>query len=105
MGSHLVCAKMNKEFLNYTKSMGNDLSTPSSTFPGLKPGDNWCLCQDRWNEAFNNGIKIKVIKNATNLSIKDEVIKILIKKVVQTKNLKNNFYIILIILKNHLMFI
>ena len=73
MGSHLVCAKMNKKFLNYTKSMGNDLSTSSSTFPGLKPGDKWCLCQDRWNEAFNNGIKTKVIKNATNISIKDEV--------------------------------
>ena len=73
MGSHLVCAKMNKEFLKYTKSKGNDLSTPSSSFPGLKPGDKWCLCQDRWNEAFNNGIKIKVIKNATNISIKDEV--------------------------------
>ena len=73
MGSHLVCAKMNKKFLNYTKSMGNDLSTPSSSFPGLKPGDKWCLCQDRWNQSFNNNVKIKVIKNATNLSIKDEV--------------------------------
>ena len=91
MGSHLVCAKMNKKFLNYTKSMGNDLSTPSSTFPGLKPGDNWCLCQDRWNEAFNNGIKIKVIKNATNLSIKDEVRKNINKKGGSNKKSKKQF--------------
>ena len=73
MGSHLVCAKMNKKFLKYTKSMGNDLSTPSSSFPGLKPGDKWCLCQDRWNESYNANVEPKVIKNATNLSIKDEV--------------------------------
>ena len=91
MGSHLVCAKMNKEFLKYTKSMGNDLSTPSSSFPGLKPGDKWCLCQDRWNEAFNNGIKIKVIKNATNLSIKDEVRKNINKKGGSNKKSKKQF--------------
>ena len=91
MGSHLVCAKMNKEFLKYTKSMGNDLSTPSSTFPGLKPGDKWCLCQDRWNEAFNNGIKTKVVKNATNISIKDEVKKNINKKGGGNKKSKKQF--------------
>jgi uncharacterized protein (DUF2237 family) len=91
MGSHLVCAKMNKEFLKYTKSMGNDLSTPSSSFPGLKPGDKWCLCQDRWNEAFNNNIKTKVIKNATNLSIKDEVRKNINKKGGANKKSKKQF--------------
>ena len=92
MGSHLVCAKMNKKFLKYTKSMGNDLSTPSSSFPGLKPGDKWCLCQDRWNEAFNNGIKTKVIKNATNLSIKDEVRKNINKKGGAKSNKKQFLY-------------
>jgi len=91
MGSHLVCAKMNKKFLNYTKSMGNDLSTPSSSFPGLKPDDKWCLCQDRWNEAFNNNIKTKVIKNATNLSIKDEVRKNINKKGGSNKKSKKQF--------------
>jgi len=91
MGSHLVCAKMNKKFLKYTKSMGNDLSTPSSSFPGLKPDDKWCLCQDRWNEAFNNNIKTKVIKNATNLSIKDEVRKNINKKGGSNKKSKKQF--------------
>jgi len=90
-GTHTVCAKMNKKFLNYTKSMGNDLSTPSSSFPGLKPGDKWCLCQDRWNEAFNNNIKTKVIKNATNLSIKDEIRKNINKKGGSNKKSKKQF--------------
>ena len=50
-GTHVVCAKMTDEFLEFTKSKGNDLSTPSSTFPGLKEGDKWCLCALRWDEA------------------------------------------------------
>ena len=50
-GTHVVCATMNDEFLEFTKSKGNDLSTPTSTFPGLKSGDKWCLCALRWDEA------------------------------------------------------
>jgi len=50
-GTHVVCAKMSNEFLEFTKSKGNDLSTPTSTFPGLKEGDKWCLCALRWDEA------------------------------------------------------
>lgn len=50
-GTHVVCAKMTNEFLEFTKSKGNDLITPSSTFPGLKEGDKWCLCALRWDEA------------------------------------------------------
>jgi len=50
-GTHVVCAKMNDEFLEFTKSKGNDLSTPTSTFPGLKSGDKWCVCALRWDEA------------------------------------------------------
>ena len=53
MGSHTVCARMTKAFLNFTKNQGNDLSTPMPDydFPGLKPGDFWCLCAKRWKEA------------------------------------------------------
>ena len=72
-GSHLVCAKMTDEFLRYTKSKGNDLSTPRNNFPGLKKGDKWCLCQDRWLEAINGGIKIPIVKSSTNNMIKPEV--------------------------------
>ena len=65
-GTHTVCAKVDKEFLKFTKSMGNDLSTPTKSFPGLKSGDRWCLCAKRWEEANENGVAPKVIKNATN---------------------------------------
>merc|ERR1712131_579177 len=52
-GTHVVCAVMTQEFLEYTKSKGNDLSTPDARydFPGLNPGDRWCLCAFRWREA------------------------------------------------------
>ena len=48
----MVCAKMTREFLNFTRKRGNDLSTPRGRFKGLKPGDRWCLCAVRWREAF-----------------------------------------------------
>lgn len=53
-GSHTVCAIMTAEFLTFTKGRGNDLSTPRPEymFPGLKPGDGWCLCAARWKEAL-----------------------------------------------------
>jgi uncharacterized protein (DUF2237 family) len=53
-GSHTVCAVMTAEFLAFSKARGNDLSTPMPQFgfPGLKPGDRWCLCAPRWQEAF-----------------------------------------------------
>ena len=54
-GTHTVCARVNNEFLDYTKSKGNDLSTPRDSFPGLKEGDNWCLCALRWNQALEAG--------------------------------------------------
>ena len=53
-GTHLICAVVSKEFLDFTYSKGNDLVTPRDGFPGLKPGDNWCLCALRWKEAFEN---------------------------------------------------
>ena len=57
-GSHTVCVEVTKEFLDYSKSQGNDLSTPMPMygFPGLYPGDSWCLCASRWLEAEKSGM-------------------------------------------------
>lgn len=57
-GTHLVCAIMTDEFLEFTKSRGNDLSTarPEHQFPGLQAGDCWCLCASRWHEAYVAGV-------------------------------------------------
>ena len=58
IGMHVVCAEMTSEFLEFSKSAGNDLSTPipEFDFPGLKPGDKWCLCALRWKEAMENNV-------------------------------------------------
>jgi len=66
-GTHTVCAIMTDEFLQYTKSRGNDLITPRSGFPGLKAGDRWCLCALRWLEAFRAGVAPLVDVYATNV--------------------------------------
>lgn len=68
-GTHTVAAVMTTEFLNYSKSRGNDLITPypASNFPGLKPNDVWCLCALRWKEAFEAGVAPPVIVEATNI--------------------------------------
>ena len=57
-GRHVICAIMTEEFLAFSKLMGNDLSTPipEYNFPGLKPGECWCLCAGRWQEAFEAGM-------------------------------------------------
>ena len=55
-GSHLVCAKVTKQFLNFSKQRGNDLITQRGNFPGLKSGDRWCLCVYRWLEAYEAGV-------------------------------------------------
>ena len=62
-GVHTVCAIMTDEFLAYTSSCGNDLSTPNPAygFPGLKAGDGWCLCVSRWKEAMDKGVAPPVI--------------------------------------------
>ena len=67
-GRHLVCAEVSKEFLSYTKSEGNDLESPNLRygFKGLKPGDRWCLCVSRVEQANLEGINLKIIKEATN---------------------------------------
>lgn len=67
-GTHVVCAIVSEEFLQYSLSKGNDLITPKPhwDFPGLKPGDKWCLCVSRWKEAVKANVAPKVDLNATN---------------------------------------
>ena len=67
-GRHVVCAVMTEEFLTFTKARGNDLSTPvpAYDFPGLKPGDGWCLCALRWKEAYEAGVAPPVRLEATH---------------------------------------
>lgn len=67
-GVHVVAAVVTEEFLNYSFSKGNDLISafPANGFPGLKPGDVWCLCALRWKEAFNAGVAPPVLLEATN---------------------------------------
>lgn len=68
-GTHVVCAEVTEEFLAYTKSRGNDLSTPRPMFQfsGLKPGDRWCLCAMRWEEARRAGTAPPVVLEATHI--------------------------------------
>jgi uncharacterized protein (DUF2237 family) len=70
-GVHGVCAVMTAKFLAYTKTQGNDLSTPNpaSRFPGLKPGDHWCVCAGRWQEALDGGAAPKVVLAATSKAV------------------------------------
>lgn len=67
-GSHTVCAVMTAEFLAFSKYVGNDLSTPipQFRFPGLKPGDSWCLCAGRFLQAHDEGCAPKVNLEATH---------------------------------------
>lgn len=69
-GLHLVCAEMTAEFLAFSKSRGNDLSTPMPhyDFPGLVEGDRWCLCVMRWKEAYEAGMAPLVNLRATHIS-------------------------------------
>jgi uncharacterized protein (DUF2237 family) len=68
-GVHLVCAEMTEEFLAFSKDVGNDLSTsrPEYGFDGLKPGDRWCLCAPRWQEAYDAGVAPPVHLAATHV--------------------------------------
>lgn len=68
VSSHTVCVVMTSAFLDFSKSRGNDLSTPVPEFgfPGLKPGDRWCLCAPRWQEAFEASQAPRVVLGATH---------------------------------------
>ena len=70
VGVHGVCSVMTEEFLAFSKEAGNDLSTPHPEwgFPGLKPGDRWCLCAPRWQEALEAGAAPQVVLEATNVA-------------------------------------
>ena len=70
VGLHLVCTRVTEEFLLFSKAHGNDLSTPVPEwdFPGLQPGDQWCVCVERWKEAFEAGAAPPVVLAATHIS-------------------------------------
>ena len=70
VGVHGVCAVMTEEFLEFSRSAGNDLSTPRPEwgFPGLQAGDRWCLCAPRWQEALEAGFAPAVVLEATNVA-------------------------------------
>ena len=67
-GRHVICAEMTAEFLEFTRKRGNDLVTPvpDFDFPGLRPGDRWCLCAARWREAHLAGVAPPVVLSATH---------------------------------------
>ncbi|MEJ5330997.1 MAG: DUF2237 domain-containing protein [Desulfobaccales bacterium] len=67
-GTHVICALVTAEFLAFTRSRGNDLTTPAPEFgfPGLKPGDRWCLCALRWREALEAGVAPPMVLAATH---------------------------------------
>lgn len=65
-GVHVVCAQVTEAFLAFTGSQGNNLSTATGSFPGLKPGDKWCLCVARWKEALDAGVAPPVDLAATH---------------------------------------
>jgi len=74
-GRHEICAVMTEEFLQYSKSRGNDLITPRPQldFPGLDPGDRWCLCLGRWVEALDEGVAPPVVLEATHEAVLGEI--------------------------------
>jgi uncharacterized protein (DUF2237 family) len=70
-GMHMVCAEMTEEFLEFSREHGNDLSTPipENGFPGLVPGDYWCLCLPRWIQAYQAGMAPRLKLEATHVSV------------------------------------
>jgi len=75
LGRHVVCAEMTSDFLAFSKSRGNDLSTPrpEMAFPGLRPGDSWCLVAERWLEALAAGMAPRVVLLATHQAMLQHV--------------------------------
>ena len=69
MGVHVVCAQVTREFLEFSVAQGNDLSTPRPEyrFPGLVPGDRWCVCASRWQDAYDAGVAPPVVLAATHV--------------------------------------
>jgi uncharacterized protein (DUF2237 family) len=81
-GTHIACALITKEFLNFTKLKGNDLTTPipEYEFPGLKAGDKWCLCILRWKEAYEAGVAPPLKLEATHEKALEYVPKLILEK-------------------------
>lgn len=75
LGLHIVCVKATEEFLEFSKTRGNDLSTPRPEygFPGLKEGDKWCLCVSRWKEALDFDVAPQVYLRSTHISSLEHV--------------------------------
>lgn len=75
LGAHVVCVETTAAFLEFSASRGNDLSTPMPEFgfPGLKPGDRWCLCAARWQEALEAGAAPRVVLSATHKAALEHV--------------------------------
>ncbi|MBI5616165.1 MAG: DUF2237 domain-containing protein [Gammaproteobacteria bacterium] len=75
LGLHAVCAEMTREFLDFSKARGNDLTVPNPAvgFPGLAPGDRWCLCAGRWVEAVEAGCAPRIVLAATNKEVLEHV--------------------------------
>lgn len=71
VGEHTICVEMTEEFLLFSKASGNDLITPQLQigFPGLLPGDRWCVCLSRWIEAKNAGLMVTIDLEATDQSV------------------------------------
>lgn len=80
-GLHVVCVRVTADFLEFSRAKGNDLTTPHTEFgfPGLKPGNQWCLCAARWQEAYEAGVAPRVVLQATHAAAL---------RVVKLKNLK-----------------
>ena len=66
IGSHTVCVQVTEEFLAFSVASGNDLTTSHPGFPGLKPGDRWCVCVLRWKDALDSGVAPPVVLEATH---------------------------------------
>ena len=74
-GNHSICCVMNDNFLNYSKSQGNDLITPlpEYSFAGLKNGNHWCICLERWKQAKEDGLAPSVILESTNIAVLESI--------------------------------
>ena len=74
-GKHIICSIVNNEFLIFSKNRGNDLisAVPEYNFKGLKDGDRWCLCADRWIEAYNNNIAPMISLESTHIDMLEKI--------------------------------
>ena len=88
-GKHIICCVMDDNFLNYSKAQGNDLVTPMPlySFPGLKEGDQWCICLDRWKQALLDGLAPMVVLESTNITVLESVP---LKVLMEYKYIKSN---------------